>query len=65
LNKDPVGGEAMTSGELERYRVVMGQLLRIERKAAIQLRNDGRINDEVLRKLEYELDLSETRLELS
>jgi monovalent cation/hydrogen antiporter len=65
LNKDPVGGEGMTAGELERYRVVLGQLLRIERKAAIQLRNDGRINDEVLRKLEYELDLSETRLELS
>jgi monovalent cation/hydrogen antiporter len=28
----------------------------------ISFRKDGTINDEVLRKLEYELDLEETRL---
>jgi CPA1 family monovalent cation:H+ antiporter len=37
-------------------------LLRLERDTAVQLRNEGRINDEVLRNLERELDLTETRL---
>jgi CPA1 family monovalent cation:H+ antiporter len=36
-------------------------LLRVERATAVQLRNNGRINDEVLRQLLHELDLSETR----
>ncbi len=39
------------------------QLLRIERKIAVDLRNQGHINDEALRELERELDLSETRLD--
>jgi monovalent cation/hydrogen antiporter len=39
------------------------QLLRIERHTAVHLRNQGNINDEVLRQLERELDLSETRLD--
>jgi CPA1 family monovalent cation:H+ antiporter len=50
---------------LDRYRKLLGELLRLDRKTAVELRNDGRINDEVLRKLEHELDLSETRLTLS
>jgi monovalent cation/hydrogen antiporter len=37
-------------------------LLRLERQTAVRLRNEGRINDEVLRNLERELDLTETRL---
>jgi len=51
--------------ELDRYRTLIGELLKVERKTAVSLRNEGRINDEVLRKLEHELDLSETRLALS
>jgi CPA1 family monovalent cation:H+ antiporter len=39
------------------------QLLRIERDTAVKLRDEGRINDEVLRQLERELDLNETRLD--
>ncbi len=39
------------------------QLLRLERDTAIRLRNEGRINDEVLRQLERELDLSDARLD--
>jgi Na+/H+ antiporter len=38
------------------------EALRIERETAIQLRNEGRINDAVLRKIERELDLGESRL---
>ena len=38
-------------------------LIRIERQTAIRLRDEGVINDEALRHLERELDLSETRLD--
>jgi CPA1 family monovalent cation:H+ antiporter len=55
----------MSNQELLRYRKILGELLRLERKTAVRLRNEGRINDEVLRKIEHELDLSETRLTLS
>jgi monovalent cation/hydrogen antiporter len=34
-------------------------LLRIERQTAVRLRNEGQINDETLRQLQYELDLRE------
>jgi NhaP-type Na+/H+ or K+/H+ antiporter len=39
------------------------QLLRIERNTAVRLRDEGHINDAVLRQLERELDLNETRLD--
>lgn len=45
----------------ERYIELSLETLRIERETAIQLRNEGRINDTVLRRIERELDLSETR----
>jgi len=38
------------------------EALRVERQTAIRLRDEGRINDEVLRRLERELDLSESRI---
>jgi monovalent cation/hydrogen antiporter len=38
------------------------ETIQIERETAIRLRNQGRINDVVLRKIERELDLSEARL---
>jgi len=37
------------------------EALRVERETAIRLRDEGRINDEVLRRIERELDLSESR----
>ncbi len=46
----------------ERRIVVMRDAIKIERETAVRLRNDGQIGDEVLRKIEYELDLSETKL---
>lgn len=39
------------------------ELLHIERDTAVRLRNEGRINDAVLRQLEREIDLGETRLD--
>ena len=40
------------------------EALRVERATAIRLRDESRINDEVLRRIERELDLSESRLVL-
>ncbi len=40
---------------------VSRDVLRVERQTAVRLRNEGRINDELLRDLEHELDLSEAR----
>ena len=47
-----------------RYLELSRSLLGTERQTALKLRGDGRINDEVLRKVEHELDLTETRLSL-
>jgi Na+/H+ antiporter len=46
----------------ERYLGVSLEALRVERETAIRLRNEGRINDSVLRRIERELDLSESIL---
>ncbi len=45
-----------------RYLDLSRTLLDVERQAALRLRNEGRVTDEVLREMERELDLSETRL---
>jgi CPA1 family monovalent cation:H+ antiporter len=65
LSHESADDGGMTNQELFRYRKILGELLRLERKTAVRLRNEGRINDEVLRKIVHELDLSETRLALS
>jgi Na+/H+ antiporter len=65
LSKENSDEDGMSNQELARYRQILGELLHLERKTALRLRNEGRINDEVLRKIEHELDLSETRLTLS
>jgi CPA1 family monovalent cation:H+ antiporter len=65
LSKETSDDNDMSNQELARYRKILGELLRLERKTAVRLRNEGHINDEVLRKFEHELDLSETRLTLS
>src|SRR5262245_50111643 len=44
-----------------RYVELSRELLQVERQHAIRLRNEGRINDELLRQIEHELDLDESR----
>jgi len=44
-----------------RYIELTRATYRIERETAVRLRNDGRINDQVLRRIERELDLNESR----
>ena len=56
------GGNQDETADHERYLELSRETLRIERETAISLRNEGRINDEVLRRIERELDLSESRL---
>ena len=65
LNKTKQQDDELSNKQMARYRALIGELLKMERKTAVGLRNDGRINDEVFRKIEHELDLSETRLEIS
>jgi monovalent cation/hydrogen antiporter len=64
LSSLPREGEDQDSSDPEAYAKFLTlslELLRVERATAVQLRNNGRINDEVLRQLLHELDLSETR----
>lgn len=59
LKEDGNRGEA---SDHERHLEISLETLRIERETAIRLRNEGRINDAVLRRIERELDLIESRL---
>ena len=45
-----------------RQKAVALDLLRVQRKTVVDLRDAGRISDTVLRRLERELDLSETKM---
>ena len=60
----PREGEDHDGSDAEAYAKFLAlslELLQVERETAVNLRNSGRINDEVLRQLLQELDLSETR----
>jgi CPA1 family monovalent cation:H+ antiporter len=65
LTKESADVDNMSNKQLKRYRARLANVLQVERKTAVGLRNEGRINDEVLRKIEHELDLSETRMVLN
>ncbi|RAW01461.1 Na+/H+ antiporter [Pseudochryseolinea flava] len=52
------------SVQVKEFHRIQQEILEKERRDVIALRNKGTINDEVLRKIEYELDLEETRLML-
>lgn len=63
LNDEGEGHAAGISPRFyQRFIDLSSELLQVERQTAIQLRNQGRISDELLREIEYELDLSEERL---
>jgi Na+/H+ antiporter len=54
-----------TRDNYERFRDVSGHVMALQRATILHLRNENQINDEVLRKLEYELDLTEARFSAS
>jgi len=43
------------------FQEISRETARVERETAVRLRNEGRINDQVLRRIERELDLNESR----
>ena len=46
------------------YQRLMHELYTAQRRAVIQLRNDGEISNDVMHRIERELDLEESRLEV-
>ena len=58
----PGGGNPEEIADHNRYLELSLEASRVERETAIRLRDEGRINDEVLRRIERELDLSESRM---
>lgn len=62
LNEESGDEHGTALEHAERYVDASRALLRAERQAAVRLRNEQRISDEVLRSLLSELDLAETRL---
>jgi CPA1 family monovalent cation:H+ antiporter len=49
------------SGDHEQHETLALEVLRVERETAIRLRDEGRLHDEILRRIERELDLDESR----
>ena len=58
----PTEGNEAAVLDHDRHVELSLEALRVERETAIRLRDEGRINDEVLRRMERELDLSEARI---
>ncbi len=64
LNALPMQRHELASGQVEpsRRREVMLEALQVERATLIRLRDEGQIDDEVMRTLQRELDLAESRM---
>jgi Na+/H+ antiporter len=56
----PRAGSRDDAAEHDRQLGLSLEAMRVERETVIRLRDEGRINDEVLRRIERELDLSES-----
>ena len=57
-------GAEEEAAHVGRFVELSRELLRIERHTVVRLRNEGKLNDEVLRRIEHELDLGEMKLAL-
>jgi CPA1 family monovalent cation:H+ antiporter len=55
-------GLATTTAESRIDHYLQTEALRAERNAIMRLRNEGEIPDEIFRKIEYDLDLADSRL---
>ena len=58
-------GTGLTVGHYDQMRDLSKHVQALQRATILHLRNENQINDEVLRKLEYELDLVEARFSAS
>jgi len=54
--------QRLNDEQINEFHRIQQELLARERQALMTLRKEGKITDEALRKIEYELDLEETRL---
>ncbi|MBL7859806.1 MAG: Na+/H+ antiporter [Cyclobacteriaceae bacterium] len=63
IRKD-LNEQRMTEAQIDEFQRIQRELLKRERSFVLSLRKEGRINDELVRKIEYELDLEEARMEL-
>jgi CPA1 family monovalent cation:H+ antiporter len=61
LTEEPGDAGQSRSAQYQKYRALSHELHTVQRRTLLRLRSDGRINDEVLRKLEHDLDLQEAR----
>jgi CPA1 family monovalent cation:H+ antiporter len=46
------------------FQRLLREVIQAQREALLALRNDGEISNEVMRRVERELDLEETRLDI-
>ena len=63
LSQDGDVGEDTNLGEYSRYVDISREVIRNKRSTAVRLRNEGKIDDALLRQIERELDLNELRLD--
>lgn len=61
VNDGPVDSSSHDAVTERQVRDITRRTIEAERQALIQMRNEGKIGDDVLRRLELELDLEETR----
>jgi CPA1 family monovalent cation:H+ antiporter len=54
----------LTREQIDELERIQYELINRERELILRLRKEGKVSDEVVRKIEYELDLEEARLEL-
>jgi CPA1 family monovalent cation:H+ antiporter len=62
MGHEDAAGEDV-DGRSRDYQRLVREILGAQRQALVQLRREGRIGDDVLRRVERDLDLEETRLE--
>jgi monovalent cation/hydrogen antiporter len=60
IRKDEVA--RMDENQINEFHRIQQELINKERSFILQLWSEGKVSDEVMRKIEYELDLEETRL---
>ncbi len=65
LSDEGADQHGTTADHTRLYDEVSRELVGLERRIAVDLRNRGRINDDALRRVLYEIDLDETRLAAS
>jgi len=63
MQKDPDQNK-LSEEQIREFLKAQHEILTHERSMIIDFRNKGKIGDEVLHRIEYELDLEETRLRL-